>query len=452
MQDNSPGQLAGLEAFFDFIIAIDNIRLDQDNDTLKELLKSNTNKAIKVTVYSSKTQTVRELSLTPNVAWGGQGLLGVSIRFCSFEGANENVWHILEVHPSSPAEAAGLRSFTDYIIGADSVLHESEDLFSLIESHEDRPLKLYVYNTDDDSCRDVTIKPNSKWGGEGSLGAGIGYGYLHRIPIRVLPDEKQTKPLIGAAALPIGTIPYVPPLANTFSSTFIADSTQATPTVPVTGKSDAEIVFSGVANLNLNQTQGTTNELIQPQAPAELQQFQQQAPAEQTHQVPQNVSASSPFQQQQQLFGAVPPTSVASLNDSFNITTTSSNPPPNLFQAQPIQRKSTIIISYDAKIKFYFDFQMQPFQHSIRNNLLQMCRLHRRYQICPVSNRSSSLDQRMPKRSISHHNRMPSATLIWPPSLHHMPLHHRRMPLRQINLPCTRHRCKPIQRIHKFSK
>jgi hypothetical protein len=27
--------------------------------------------------------------------WGGQGLLGVSIRFCSFEGANENVWHIL---------------------------------------------------------------------------------------------------------------------------------------------------------------------------------------------------------------------------------------------------------------------------------------------------------------------------------------------------------------------
>ena len=41
--------------------------------------------------------------------WGGQGLLGISIRFCSFEGANENVWHILEVKPTSPAEAAGLR-------------------------------------------------------------------------------------------------------------------------------------------------------------------------------------------------------------------------------------------------------------------------------------------------------------------------------------------------------
>lgn len=60
-----------------------------------------------------------------------------------------------EVHPSSPAEAAGLRSFSDYIIGADSILHESEDLFTLIESHEDRPLKMYVYNTDDDTCREV---------------------------------------------------------------------------------------------------------------------------------------------------------------------------------------------------------------------------------------------------------------------------------------------------------
>ena len=65
---------------------------------------------------------------------------------------------------------AGLRQYSDYIIGADSVLHESEvnlcefyplqynyqlfqDLFSLIEAHEGRPLKLYVYNTETDHCR-----------------------------------------------------------------------------------------------------------------------------------------------------------------------------------------------------------------------------------------------------------------------------------------------------------
>jgi len=199
VQDGSPGQKAGLEAFFDFIVAIGNTRLNQDNDTLKHLLKANVEKEIAVTVYSSKTQTVRETFLTPSTLWGGQGLLGVSIRFCSFEGANENVWHILEVNASSPAELAGLRSYSDYIIGADSVLHESEDLFSLIEAHEGRPLKLYVYNTETDHCREVTLTPNGAWGGEGSLGCGIGYGYLHRIPVG---DDDYPPQLAAADATP----------------------------------------------------------------------------------------------------------------------------------------------------------------------------------------------------------------------------------------------------------
>lgn len=241
VQDNSPGQKAGLEAFFDFILAIGNTRLDQDNDTLKELLKANIDKEIQMTIFSSKTQNIRVVNISPSTTWGGQGLLGVSIRFCSFEGASENVWHILEIHPSSPAEEAGLIPFTDYIIGADSILHESEDLFTLIESHDGRPLKMYVYNIDKDMCREVTITPNSKWGGDGSLGCGIGYGYLHRIPIRVVPSDvkaphppgssadqsmtaiptsvPQVDPNANAQIRPMPFIPMVPPLANTFPAT-----------------------------------------------------------------------------------------------------------------------------------------------------------------------------------------------------------------------------------------
>lgn len=184
VQENSPGHKAGLEAFFDFIVAIGNTRLNQDNDVLKDVLKANIEKPIVMTVYSSKTQTVRDVEIVPSSMWGGHGLLGVSIRFCSFEGANENVWHVLDVSPHSPAEAAALRPYADYIIGSDSVLHESEDLFTLIDAHEGRPLKLYVYNTDTDGCREVTITPNKSWGGDGCLGCGIGYGYLHRIPTK----------------------------------------------------------------------------------------------------------------------------------------------------------------------------------------------------------------------------------------------------------------------------
>lgn len=114
-----------MEPFFDFIVSINNTRLvrkppqlctymgdglchavlilpsflpppqNKDNDTLKDLLKASVEKPVKMLVYSSKTLELREATVTPSNLWGGQGLLGVSIRFCSFEGANENVWHVL---------------------------------------------------------------------------------------------------------------------------------------------------------------------------------------------------------------------------------------------------------------------------------------------------------------------------------------------------------------------
>lgn len=239
VQDNSPGHKAGLEAFFDFIVAIGNTRLNQDNDTLRDLLKANTEKPVKMLVYSSKTQRVRDVELTPSNNWGGQGLLGVSIRFCSFEGANENVWHILEVTPNSPAALAGFRSNTDYIIGADSVLHESEDLFTLIESHEGKPLKVYVYNTESDSCREVTITPNGAWGGEGSLGCGIGYGYLHRIPSSV-----------GTAA-PAAKPPQ-PQTANVSSTKGAGDGFSEVSLSGVSPSSSSAGLDQSVANMSLN--------------------------------------------------------------------------------------------------------------------------------------------------------------------------------------------------------
>lgn len=74
---------------------------DKDNDTLKDLLKVNVERPIKMLVYSSKTLELRETTVTPSSLWGGQGLLGVSIRFCSFDGANENVWHVLVREPGT---------------------------------------------------------------------------------------------------------------------------------------------------------------------------------------------------------------------------------------------------------------------------------------------------------------------------------------------------------------
>lgn len=239
VQENSPGHRAGLEPFFDFIVSINGSRLNKDNDTLKDLLKANVEKPVKMLIYSSKTLELRETSVTPSNMWGGQGLLGVSIRFCSFDGANENVWHVLEVESNSPAALAGLRPHSDYIIGADTVMNESEDLFSLIETHEAKPLKLYVYNTDTDNCREVIITPNSAWGGEGSLGCGIGYGYLHRIPTRPFEEGKKI-------SLP-GQMTNTPitPLKDGFTEVQL--SSVNPPSMSTPGTTDIEQSLSGLS-------------------------------------------------------------------------------------------------------------------------------------------------------------------------------------------------------------
>ncbi|KAL1006259.1 hypothetical protein UPYG_G00069860 [Umbra pygmaea] len=192
VQVNSPAYRAGLEPFFDFILSVGNTRLNRENDLLKDLLKANVEKPVRLEVWSSKALRVRELEVIPSNMWGGQGLLGASVRFCNFQGANENVWHVLDVEPNSPAALAGLQAHEDFIVGADQLLQDSEDFFSLIESSEGRPLKLLVYNSQTDICREVVVTPNGAWGGEGSLGCGIGYGYLHRIPTRPVNMSGQS--------------------------------------------------------------------------------------------------------------------------------------------------------------------------------------------------------------------------------------------------------------------
>uniref|UniRef100_A0A098LZV3 Golgi reassembly-stacking protein 2-like n=1 Tax=Hypsiglena sp. JMG-2014 TaxID=1550645 RepID=A0A098LZV3_9SAUR len=250
VQENSPGHRAGLEPFFDFIVSINGSRLNKDNDTLKDLLKANVEKPVKMLVYSSKTLELRETSVTPSNMWGGQGLLGVSIRFCSFDGANENVWHVLEVEPNSPAAIAGLRPHSDYIIGADTVMNESEDLFSLIETHESKPLKLYVYNTDTDNCREVVITPNTAWGGEGSLGCGIGYGYLHRIPTRPFEEGKKISLPGQLSSTPIS------PLKDGFTEVQLSSVNPPSSLPPGTTG-----VEQGLAGLSINTTPPVPNVL-----------------------------------------------------------------------------------------------------------------------------------------------------------------------------------------------
>lgn len=179
---NSPGSRAGLKAYFDFIVAIGNTRFDKEDGSLREILKASVDQKIKMVVFNTRSKSVREVDIIPTTGWGGNGLLGVSIKHSSFDRADERVWHVVEVDPGSPAHQAGFQANEDYVIGSDSILQENDDLYNLIEAHEGKALKLFVYNLKTDNCREVICHPNSRWGGRGYLGCEFGHGLLHRIP------------------------------------------------------------------------------------------------------------------------------------------------------------------------------------------------------------------------------------------------------------------------------
>ena len=97
--------------------------------------------------------------------------------------STEDVWHILDVIPDSPADLAGLLPYGDYIVGTpEGNVHGEAGLGELVEDYLSRTLRLYVYNHEYGVTRLVTITPSRSWGGTGALGCVLGFGAIHRLP------------------------------------------------------------------------------------------------------------------------------------------------------------------------------------------------------------------------------------------------------------------------------
>lgn len=230
---------------------------------LKQVLQKYIDQPVQLVIYSSKTRKTREVNIVPSNTWGGQGLLGVSIRFCSFEKATESIWHVLEVHPNSPAAQAGLVPHTDYILGSE-VMSGDDDLYAIIENNDHKQIKLFVYNSDTDRCREVLLTPNSEWGGEGSLGCGIGYGYLHRIPATKEETSAQPRdPELGGHT-DVTDGPSQPPLAGEGYSD-VPLSVPSQPSTPrqaepvTTATESMATVEAGVSSMSITEQQPITN-------------------------------------------------------------------------------------------------------------------------------------------------------------------------------------------------
>jgi hypothetical protein len=138
---------------------------------------------LETVVYNIKSKTQRVIQLTPTNKWQGTGLLGVTIRADDYAAAEDRLLRILYVEKNSPAAIAGLTPMTDYLLGTTTESFENEDILAnVIQSHVDRVVEVYVYNTETDLVRVVSIMPTLSWGGPGLLGCEVGRGYLHRLP------------------------------------------------------------------------------------------------------------------------------------------------------------------------------------------------------------------------------------------------------------------------------
>jgi len=182
VNDGSPAAEAGLEVFFDFIVEINGVVMDADQTTFAKAIQDAENQRTKLVVQNIRTHTSRDVYVTPR-RWGGAGLLGAVVRYDSLESAEGQGMRVLSIFPNSPAEAAGLVPNKDFLLGTTEVMfRDMDELAEVVNLYLGKELKVYVYNLDSESIREVILVPRTDWGGEGAIGADIRTGLLHRIP------------------------------------------------------------------------------------------------------------------------------------------------------------------------------------------------------------------------------------------------------------------------------
>lgn len=191
VEDNSPASAAGIEPLFDYIVAVNGTRFGTDDSDYRasdvyadhspvyecEAAIVDAQGSLYLTVFSAKGKEERDVHIDIPPA----SLVGISLQWTPLSAA-DNVWHVLNVTPNSPAEKAGLKSHADYIVACESGFLETGGEHRLAEviahANPTDGIILYVYNRDYNIVRPARVFPSA----QGKLGCGVGYGLLHSLP------------------------------------------------------------------------------------------------------------------------------------------------------------------------------------------------------------------------------------------------------------------------------
>ncbi|RMZ91294.1 hypothetical protein DV736_g1476, partial [Chaetothyriales sp. CBS 134916] len=173
-----------LEPWFDFIVGINGHLIESPDAGLFTTEIGNcAGNYCSLDLWSAKGQRTHQLTIAvPTLP----DSLGLTLQLAPLN-STFNIWHILTIpSPLSPAHISGLLPHSDYILGSPSgTLRGEAALGELVEDHLNRTLVLWVYNSEFDVVREVELVPRRGWGGDGALGAVLGYGALHRLPVGI---------------------------------------------------------------------------------------------------------------------------------------------------------------------------------------------------------------------------------------------------------------------------
>ncbi|EAN30984.2 GRASP55/65 PDZ-like domain protein [Theileria parva strain Muguga] len=182
---NGPGDVAGVEPFFDYILDVDGYTYTDDSDETLNLftkyVNDHENQQIALSIYNARKKNIRDVYIVPQ-KWDGIGLLGLTLKFGLFNCLDEGA-HIVHVYDKSPAQKAGLMPITDYLLGTNLQLFYGLDCVRIhVANKVDKEVVLIVYNSVTETVRRALIVPRENWGGRGTLGCDLAKGYIHRIP------------------------------------------------------------------------------------------------------------------------------------------------------------------------------------------------------------------------------------------------------------------------------
>ncbi|KAJ6105367.1 hypothetical protein N7512_008884 [Penicillium capsulatum] len=166
--------LLALEPWFDFIVGINGHMIeDPDPNLFATEVRNCAGSSLTLEIWSAKGQRTHTVSVAVPPT---NPSLGLALQLAPLS-STQHIWHVLGIpSPLSPAYRAGLLPHSDYIIGTPSgTLRGESALGELVEDHLDRTLVLWVYNSEFDVVREVELVPTRGWGGEGAVGAELGW-------------------------------------------------------------------------------------------------------------------------------------------------------------------------------------------------------------------------------------------------------------------------------------